>query len=220
LVEGPTTVNVTFAINTATSGVSLVAGTVGITGYKLLFKETMNNSLSSPVTINYHWNFSADKWNGTQWVAAAISGSSAPVLGYTLPANSTVNLPFYVYLLSTSTVTFGEWLRITYSFNFTHAGISYSADYASKSNVHPADTSGAAVAPPYFGADGKVSTADLTLLARYWGRSVLWTGIFDPTDSLHIADTGMYGKVSTGDLTILAKYWGLKGVWSSTPPPG
>jgi hypothetical protein len=201
----------------------LAAASSGIAGYKLLFNETMTNPFSTAAVINYNWNFTMQKWNGTQWVTSSLNGSSTPVTGYSIPANATVELPYSVCLLPMSgpnAVSNGDWLKVSYVFHWTYSGTGYSVSYSVKLNVHPGDTSGATVAPPYFGADGKVSTGDLTLLARNWGKSVTWTGTIDPTDELHRADTGMYGKVSTGDLTILARYWGARGVWNNTPPPG
>jgi parallel beta-helix repeat protein len=201
-----------------------VRGSVGITGYKLLFNETLGNPFNSMANIDYYWNFSVQKWNGTQWLASGTSASSTPVTGYSLLALTTVNLPYYTFLLPRSgpnAVREGDWLKVSYTFNWTYNSTNYSTNYVEKLHVHPADTSGnATVAPPYFGADGKVSTSDLTLLAKYWGKSIAWTGTFNPTDDLHRADTGMYGKVSTGDLTILATNWGSKGTWNNTPPPG
>jgi len=193
----------------------------GITGYKLLFNETLGNPFNSMVTINYYWNISLQKWNGTQWLASGISASSAPVTGYSLLALTTAKLPCYMFLLPNSgpnAVTSDDWLKVSYSFYWTYNGTNYSASYLEKLNVHPGDTSGAAVVSPYFGSDGKVSTADLTLLAREWGKgNIPWTGTFNPIDDLHRADTGMYGKISTGDLTILARNWGKD--WSNSPPP-
>jgi hypothetical protein len=200
-----------------------VRGQAGITGYKLMFKETVDNPFTTPGAIDYYWTYSVQKWSGVQWVATSIIGTSTLVTGYSIPALTTMDLPYSVCVLPMSgpnAVNSGDWLKISFTFSWTYSGTGYSVSYSTKLNVHPADTSGATVAPPYFGADGKVSTGDLTLLARYWGRTVAWTGTFDPTDELHRADTGKYGKVSTGDLTTLAKYWGTKGTWNNNPPPG
>jgi hypothetical protein len=201
------------------SSLTATSGSVGISGYKLIFRETMNNSFSSLAIINYFWSFSVDAWNGSYWVATGL-GTSTPLWGAAIPALTTMNLPYYVCLVDSSVVNSNEWLKINFLFVWTYNSTNYPANYTAKLNVHPADTSGSAVTFPYFGADGKVSTADLTLLAKNWGRSVSWTGTFDPTDELHRADQGMYGKVGTGDLTILATNWGLKGAWTNTPPPG
>jgi len=207
--------------SSGSQGVYPTGGIVGITGYKLQFNQTMGNSLSMPTTIDYYWNFTTEQWNGAQWIASAISGSSTPVNGFSIPAYATVGLTPYVYLLPISgpdAVVWGEWLKVSYSFHWTFNGTSHSTSYISKLNVHAGDIAGAAVTFPYLGADGKVSTADLTLLASNWGKMVAWTGTFDPTDALHRTDISMNGKVSTLDLTILARSWGKS--WSDTPPSG
>jgi hypothetical protein len=195
-------------------------GVVGITGYKLVFKETMNNTLSVPVIIDYSWSFSVEKWNGTQWEATAISGSSPPA-SYAINALTTVDLPYYIYLLNSSgpnAVAWGEWLEISFIFHWTYSsGISYSTSYASELNVHPADVTGAgSVTFPYLGAVGSASGLDLHLLATYWLQSV--PSGTDPTSDLARADIGDFGSVSGLDLHILAHFWLLS--WADTPPTG
>ena len=195
-----------------------IGGVVGITGYKLVFKETMNNLLGSLATIDYHWSFSVDKWDGTQWVATAISGSSAPVVGYVIPGLTTVDLPYYVYLPSPSTVKWGDWLRTSYTFHWTYSSTNYSTDYAGKLHVHPGDIAGLAVALPYFGADQRIGIDDANPVAYNWGKLVSWTGTFDPTDTLHIASITMGSRIGIDDVNPIAYYWGK--TWTNAPPPG
>ena len=209
---------VKFAYLSLGTHVKAVGGRVGITGYKLLFQETMGNFFGSQAMVTYSWSFSAQAWNGSQWFATGLDAGTSSC-GSVLPALATVDLPIYVCLLDPSAVTWNEWLKIEFQFLWTYNGTSYSASYVAKLNVHPADMAGSSsVAFPYFGADGRVSTADLTLLARNWGTSVRWTGAFDPTDEMHLADAGMFGRVSIGDLTMLAVEEGS--AWTNTPPPG
>jgi len=193
------------------------AGEVGITGYKLLFEETMNNSLSSQETISYYWNFTADKWNGTQWVATGISGSSA-LAGSTIGALTTVDLPYYVYHLNSSgpnAVAWNEWLEVSFTFHWTYGGTGYSTAYTEELNVHPADVTGAAsVTFPYLGAVGSATGLDLHLLGLYWLQSV--PSGTNPTSALARADIGDFGSVSGEDLHILAQFWLLS--WKNTPP--
>jgi hypothetical protein len=189
---------------------------VGITGYKLVFKGTYGNFFSSNATIDYYWSFSADEWNGTQWVVTGISGSSAPVVGYVVPALTTTNLPYYVCVLNPSTVNWDEWLRIDYTFYWTYDGINYSTVYTAELNVHPGDIAGAAsVTFPYLGADGAVTGKDLHILAMYWLHSV--PSGTDPTSDFARADINGDGIVNGLDLHILALSW-LKS-WTNTPPP-
>ncbi len=58
----------------------------------------MNNSLSSSGLIDCYWSFNMDKWNGTQWVAASISGSTALVVDYVILGLTTLDLP-YTYIV-------------------------------------------------------------------------------------------------------------------------
>jgi hypothetical protein len=193
-----------------------VNGTVGVTGYKLVFKETMNNSLSSQQTVGYYWSFAVDKWNGTLWVATTITGSSTPVEGYAIPTKTAKNLAYYVYLLSSSVVKFGNWLRIRYTFNWNYSGTNYSIACVAKLNVHPGDITGAAVTFPYLGADGAVNLIDVTPIALNWLKSV--PAGTDPTSLLARADINGDGVVNINDLTAIALNW-LQ-TWVSTPPPG
>jgi hypothetical protein len=216
------TIGTTATSNTSNVTVTLphvpmpIEGSVGITGYKLMFEEIMNNSLSSSTSIDYYWSFNAYMWNGTQWVAAGISGSTALVTGYPIPSNTTVNLPYSVYLLSLSAVNWGDWLRISYSFHWTYSSTAYSVAYVAKLNVHPADVAGAAsVTFPYFGAIGIAGTASLHLIGVCWGNSSVG---LDPTSYVARADIGGYGSVGTADLHILGVEWDL--TWTNTPPPG
>jgi hypothetical protein len=99
----------------------------------------------------------------------------------------------------------GRWSEM---FNVAH-----SAAKADVAGAIPANSK-----EPYFGSDYKVSTADLTILASNWGKTVSWTGLINPTDALHRADFVGAGKVSTSDLTALAQGWGSRGSWTDTPP--
>jgi hypothetical protein len=207
----------------ATFGTLLVptAGTVGSTGYKLIFNETMNNPNGVQATISYAWNFTVDKWDGVQWVASGISGSSTPVANYVIPAMSTVNLPYYVYLLPSSgpkTVVWGDWLRISYTFQWNYSGAAFASYYSAKLHVHPGDIAGKPIAFPYLGASGKVEIQDLMAVAYNWNKKVTWTGSFDPLDAVHIADIDMSGKVAIQDLMAVAYHWNQQ--WTNTPPPG
>jgi beta propeller repeat protein len=187
----------------------------GITGYKLLFQITMNNSLDSNVTINYHWTFTADKWNGTAWVVSGIHGSSMIVIGYVIPKNTQVNLPPWVFHLNSSIVNWNDWLRISYTFHWGYGSNSYSANYTAELNVHPGDIANAAVTSPYLGANGAVTGLDLHVLATYWLRT-LPPGT-DPTSDLARADINGDGSVTGLDLHILTQDWLLR--WTNTPPP-
>lgn len=198
---------------------SLVEGLVGMTGYKLVFKETMNNPYSSPATIDYYWSFSIDKWNGAAWVASGISGSSTPVAGYTIPPLSTVDLPYYVYLLPMSgpnAVAWGNWLRISYTFHWTYNAISYATDYSTKLHVHPGDIAGTAMTFPYIGADGKCDISDAAPLGSNWQKTV--PPGTNPTIMLARSDITGNGKVDVSDAAIIGANWGKK--WTNTPPPG
>ena len=200
------------------TGATPVAGIAGINGYKLLFKETVGNPFSSPASIDYYWSFNIDKWNGEQWVAAGISGSSAPVAGYSISALATVDLPYYVYVLPSAgpnAVGWCNWLKISFTFHWTYSSTSYSTAYTAKLHVHPADIAGVAVAFPYLGADGKVGTSDLHVLGVAWGQSSVGA---DPTSDLARADFNGDGAVGTKDLNILGVEWGQN--WTNTPPPG
>jgi len=188
---------------------------VGITGYKLVFTGTYGDFFSSNATIDYYWSFSADEWNGTQWVVTGISGSSAPVVGYFVPALTTANLPYYVCVLNPSTVNWDEWLRIDYTFYWTYDGINYSTVYTAELNVHSGDIAGASVTFPYLGADGSVTGLDLHLLATCWLQTV--PSGTNPTSVLARADIGGAGSVTGKDLHMLAIGW-LKS-WTNTPPP-
>jgi hypothetical protein len=194
-----------------------IEGSVGITGYKLVFEQIVNNSFSSPATIDYYWSFNTDMWNGTQWVASAVNGSSTPVTGYAIPASTTVNLPYYVYVLPMSSVAWNEWLKISFTFHWTYNDANYSIGYMAKLNVHPGDIAGAAsVTFPYLGADGAVTGKDLHILAMYWLHSV--PSGTDPTSDFARADINGDGIVNGLDLHVLALSW-LKS-WTNTPPPG
>jgi hypothetical protein len=186
----------------------------------LVFKQTMNNSLDPQTAIDYYWSFGVDKWNGTRWVASGISGSSTPFTGYSIPALTTLDLPYYVYLLSSSgpnNVTWCNWLRVSFTFHWTREGTSYSADYVVKLHVHPGDIAGAAVALPYFGSDTRVGIDDVNPVSHNWGKHVSWTGTFDPTDTLHMASVTMSSTIGISDVNPIAYYWGK--TWNNTPPP-
>jgi hypothetical protein len=195
------------------------AGLVGITGYKLLFKETVNNSFCIPVTIDYYWDFSIDKWDGAQWVASGISGSSTPVTGYAIPPFTIVDLPCYVYLLPMSgpnAVAWGDWLRISSTFHWTYSGISYSTGYTAKLHVHPGDIAGTTVAFPYLGANNIVNLMDLGLVTGNWQQPV--PPGTDPLSNLARADMNGNGFINLQDLGLITGNW--QATWTNTPPPG
>jgi outer membrane protein assembly factor BamB len=192
-----------------------VISMVGITGYKLVFEEALNNSFGSQETVGYYWSFAVDKWNGTLWVATAITGSSAHFTGYVIQAKTEKNLPYYVYPLNSSSVKFGDWLRVRYTFNWNYSGINYSIALVTKLNVHPGDITGAAsITFPYLGADGDVNLKDLTLIALNWLKTV--PAGTDPTSALARADINGDGSVNLRDVTLLALSW-LRN-WTNTPP--
>jgi hypothetical protein len=203
-------------------GLSSASGEVGITGYKLVLGETMNNPLPLSASIDsYYWSFSAGRWNGTRWVASGISNSSTPVTGYAIPANTTEELPYYVYLLPTSgstAVKWNDWLKINFTFHWTYSSNSYSVNYTAELNVHFANVAGAAVTFPYLGASGKVGPSDLMAVAFHWNMKVAWTGNINPLDAVHIASITMGNKVGPADLMAVAFHWNQK--WTNTPPPG
>jgi outer membrane protein assembly factor BamB len=193
------------------------SGVVGISGYKLVFKETLNNSLSLNVNVSYYWSFNVDKWNGTLWVATAIAGSSTPVTGSIISKEE--NTTYYVYLLNSSTVKWGDWLRVHYTFDWNYSSATYSIDCVAKLNVHPGDIAGAALVTfPNLGANGRVELADLLMVAINWKAPVSWTGKFDPTDALHLADIKQKGTIGIDDLMAIAFNWNR--TWTNTPPPG
>jgi hypothetical protein len=197
------------------------AGVVGITGYKLLFKETMNNSFCIPVTIDYYWDFSIDKWDGENWVAAGISGSSTPVTGYGIPALTIVDLPYYVYLLPPSggnAVVWGDWLKVSFTFHWTYNSISYSTSYTVKLHVHPADIAGAAsVDFPYLGADNVVNAKDYSPIAANWlATPTSWDTA--PLTVLARADLNGDNVINAKDYSPIAANW--LATWTNTPPPG
>jgi len=190
---------------------------VGITGYKLVFKAQVQNLLNSPITIDYLWIFNIDKWNGMQWVATAISGSSTLATGYSIPALSTVDLPYYVYILpmtGPNTVMWGNWLRISYTFYWTCMAADYAVDYAAKLHVHPPDIAGTANTAPYYGADGTVGPPDLGLISPNWKKTV--SPGTDPTSNLAKADIDGDNYVGPSDLGKLSARW--KQTWANTPP--
>ena len=195
-----------------------IAGTVGITGYKLVFKETMRNTLSSPTTVDYHWNFSVDKWDGAQWLSAGISNSTIPVTGYSIPALSIVDLPYYVYVLPMSgpnAVAWDDWLRIGYTFHWTYNGTNYSTDYTAKLNVHSGDIAGAAsITLPYLGADDICNIKDVTSISLNWQKSV--PPSTDPTSALARADINDDGIVNIKDVTPISLNW--QKTWTNAPP--
>jgi len=194
-----------------------IGGLIGITGYKLVFEQIVNNSFSSPANINYYWSFNADKWNGTQWIAGGISGSTVLVSGYLIPANMTVDLPYNVYVLNSSAVNWGEWLKISYTFYWTYNSINYSVVYIAKLNVHPGDVGGAAsVTFPYLGAVGSTTGVDLHLLAHHWLEAV--PPGTSPISDFARADINGDGVINGLDLHMLARDW-LQ-TWTNTPPPG
>jgi outer membrane protein assembly factor BamB len=197
------------------------SGSVGISGYKLVFEETISNPLGSPVTVNYYWSFNMDKWDGTQWISTGIGGNYPPT-----PATINIitkNLTYYVYTLTRCNVKWGDWLRIRYTFHWAYNSHTYQIDYVTKLNVHPGDIAGvkdpmtAPVTLPYFGADGRVNLGDLFLVAFNWQKTVSWTGKIDPTDALHRADINGSGKIDICDL--MAVSFKLKELpWTNTPP--
>jgi outer membrane protein assembly factor BamB len=191
-----------------------VNGTVGISGHKLVFKETMNNSLGSQVNVGYYWSFNVDKWNGTRWIATALAGTSTLVKSYTMPALTRKDLPYYVW--NSSTLAFGDWFRVRYTFHWNYSGTTYSINCVTKLHVHPGDIAGATVTWPYFGSDRKVTIEDVNPVAYNWGKSVSWTGTFDPTDQLHRASITMGTRIGILDVNPIAYNWGK--TWTNTPP--
>jgi outer membrane protein assembly factor BamB len=193
------------------------SGVVGITGYKLVFEETLNNSLSSSETVSYYWCFTVAKWNGTQWAPTGIMGSSTLVTGYVIQALTQKNLPYYVYDVNSSypnAIAWGDWLKVSYTFHWTYSSISYSIACVAKLNVHPGDIAGAALTFPYLGADGRVNILDLTLIAVNWLKPV--PSGTDPTLALARADINGDGMVNMKDVTILALNW--MQTWVNIPP--
>jgi len=194
-------------------------GGVGITGYKLVFNEVVANSLGYSATIDYYWSFSIDKWNGAQWVASGISGSSTLVTNYPIPAQPTFNLPYYVYVLPSSgpnVVVWGDWLRIAYTFHWVYDFTSYSTDYTTKLHVHPSDIAGvASITFPYLGADNVCNIKDTTPISLNWQQPV--PGGTDPTSSLARADINGNGIVNISDVTPISLNWQI--AWTNTPPP-
>jgi len=188
---------------------------VGITGFKLLFKETMGNSLSSPATIDYYWNFSVDKWSGTQWAVSDIKGMSSSVVGYSIPANTTVDLPYGVCLLNPSNVVWGDWLRISYTFHWTYSGTNYSTNYRVRLHVHPGDIAGASsITVPYIGSDCVVNIKDVTPISLNWQKSV--PPGTDPTSALARADINGDSMVNIKDVTPVSLNW--QKTWTKTSP--
>jgi hypothetical protein len=197
--------------------VTSIGGGIGITGYKLVFEEAMNNSFGSPATIGYYWSFFADKWNGTQWIASGISGSTTPVVSYSIAALTLTELPYCAYVLPMSgpnAVAWGNWLWINFTFHWTQNSFNYSTNDADELNVHPGDIAGAAEVFPYLGADGFCNLLDVTPIALNWLKKVP-TGT-DPTSGLAIADINGDGVVNLKDVTVIALSW-LK-AWKNTPP--
>lgn len=194
--------------------VSAVGSVMGITGYKLVFNETVSNSLVVPTTFDYYWSFSADKWDGTQWVASGISGSTAPVMGYSIPALATVDLPYTVYALSPTAVAWGDWLRISYTYHWTYAGLNYSTSYTTKLHVHPGDIAGAVVSFPYFGADGICDISDAAPIGVNWQKLVPPSA--DPTSLLARSDITGDGIVDISDAAIVGVNW--QKTWTNNPP--
>jgi hypothetical protein len=191
------------------------AGVVGITGYKLAFEEAMTNSLDSSATIDYYWSFSVDKWNGTRWISTGISGSSTSVTGYTLPALTTVDLPYYVYVLNSSSAKWGDWLAVIFTFHWTYGGSSYSTSYTAELNVHPGDIAGATpITFPYLGADNVCNLLDVTPISLNWLAKV--PPGTDPTSTLARADINGDGVVNLLDVTIISLNWLAK--WTIAPP--
>jgi hypothetical protein len=207
--------------------VMAISGSVGITGYKLVFKEVMNNSLGSQAIINYYWSFSVEVWNGTQWfiprngthVLIPMSGLSIPFASYAIP-NSTIISLYYVYVLNSSgmnAVSWGEWLKISFTFHWTYSGNSYSTNYAEELNVHPGDIAGAALVTfPYLGADGVVNINDVFPIATNWLQTV--SPGTNPMSTLARADIIGQGVVNINDVFPIAENW--LATWTNTPPPG
>jgi hypothetical protein len=200
----------------AATGVTPTAGMAGITGYKLAFKETVCTPFSLSATIDYYWSFSVEKWSGTQWVASGIGGSTASVTGYSIAALSTVDLPCSAYVVSPSSVAWGDWLRVSFTFHWTYSGTDYSVDYVVKLHVHPGDIAGAALVFPYLGADGIINLLDLNHISFNWNKPVSWTGTFNPLDSPHLGDINGDGIINLLDLNNISLKWGR--TWTNAPP--
>jgi hypothetical protein len=194
--------------------VMAISGSVGITGYKLVFKETMDNLLGSQAIINYFWSFSVETWNGSQGATPSL-GTGTPVYGAVIPGLTTTALPCYVCPLDPSALRWNEWLKISVQFVWTYNGTNYSTDYTTELNVHAGDIAGAAVTFPYFGADGKCNLLGVTPIALNWLRTI--PAGTDPTSTLARADINGDGVVNLLDVTYISLNW-LK-AWINTPPP-
>jgi len=200
--------------------VTPIAGTAGITGYKLVFKEEVSNLLASPATIDYYFSLdSVDKWSGTAWIATPLAGSSPIVYGYIIPPLSTVTL-YWTYVLPTSgpnAVFFCNWTKVDFSFHWTYGGTNFQSSYLdTKLHVHPADIATGTVNPPYYGSDLIVNVKDVTPISLNW-QKIVPPGT-DPTSALARADINGDGIVNVKDVTPISLNW-QKG-WTNTPPPG
>lgn len=206
------------AVATYGTTVVSVAGVVGISGYKLVFKETLGNPLCSNATVSYYWNFTMDKWNGTAWIASGISGSST-LFGYSIPTLTTVDLPYYVYVLPQSgpnRVAWCNWLRINFTFHWTYGSTTLFITYTTKVHVHPGDITGASVTFPYLGAEGVCDISDAALVGSNWHKTVA-PGT-DPTSTRARADINWDGIIDISDAAVIGVNWHK--TWTNTPPLG
>jgi hypothetical protein len=81
------------------------------------------------------------------------------------------------------------------------------------------DMNGAtALVSPYPGSQGVVNLKSITPIALNWLAHVPWTGIYDPTDTLHRADVLGLGVVNLRAVTPIALHWLQHWSLTSTPP--
>jgi hypothetical protein len=144
-----------------------------------------------------------------------------PILGYTIPAFTTIDPSIYTFLLPMTgarAVTWGDWLRIRVSFVITYMQNGWGIGVCDERlNVHSGDIAGAAsITFPYLGSDQKVGILDVNPIAFNWGLTVSWTGTIDPTDTLHRADIDGSGRIGITDVNLIAFNWGK--TWTNTPP--
>jgi len=197
------------------SPVMSIEGSVGISGYKLVFRESVRNFLDSQVTISYYWTLNVDKWNGAQWVACGINGSTATTVSYVIPALTQIDLPYCVYLLDFSAVKWDDWLRINFEFHWTYNSASYLTEYLAELHTHPGDSSGTTpITLPYLGADNVCNIKDVTPISLNWQEPA--PSGTDPTSTLARADINGDGIVNIKDVTPISLNW--QRIWANTPP--
>ena len=186
----------------------LPSSEVGITGYKLVFNTTLANTMTTTQGINYSWGYQVYKYNKTAgtYSIAITTGVTPKVTGYSVPTGTSTVQSFERDAVLPTTLVWNDEIEVIFGFVYTFNGITYTVDYSSILNVHPADIAGAAVTFPYLGADGVVNSVDLALLGTSWGLSVPASA--SPTSSLARADINGDGIVNSVDLAILGANWG------------